>query len=68
MPKLFRWFGRLRPRQPTPDDADELPWRDRVDHVRSLMDAFAPPPPMPKGAEKPAPEDLPTDSPENRNP
>ncbi len=44
MPKLFRWFGRLRPTQPTPDTADDLPWQDRVDHVRALMDAFAPPP------------------------
>src|SRR6476661_4103103 len=45
MPKLFRWFGRLRPTQPTADVSDDLPWQDRVDQVRAMMDALAPAPP-----------------------
>jgi hypothetical protein len=45
MPKLFRWFGRLRPAQPTADTSDDLPWQDRVDQVRAMMDALAPTPP-----------------------
>ena len=52
LPDLFRWSGRLRPTQPAPEVPDDLPWRDRVDQVRALMDAFAPTPPPLRQADK----------------
>ena len=49
MPNLFRWSGWLRPTRSAPEVPDDLPWHDRVDQVRALMDAFAPtPPPLPQ--------------------
>jgi hypothetical protein len=41
-------------------DAARSAWQDQVDHVRALMDAFAPPNPTPLDLDKPASEE-PTD-------